>query len=76
MRFSLIEQTYGPLPEPIGMTSIAYLKNDEKYLFVYADDQIAEILRIFGRFATNPELSFTWYDAAVLSQKVRKGDAA
>jgi hypothetical protein len=28
-------------------------------------------LRVLGRFASNPELSFTWYDAAVLSQKVR-----
>ena len=28
-------------------------------------------LRTLGRFASNPELSFTWYDAAVLSQKVR-----
>jgi len=27
---------------------------------------------VFGRFACNPELSFTWYDAAVLSQRVRK----
>jgi hypothetical protein len=25
-----------------------------------------------GRFASNPELSFTWYDAAVLSQKIRQ----
>jgi hypothetical protein len=25
-----------------------------------------------GRYASNPELSFTWYDAAVLSQKIRQ----
>jgi hypothetical protein len=29
-------------------------------------------LRTLGRFASNPELSMTWYDAAVLSQKVRQ----
>jgi hypothetical protein len=29
-----------------------------------------------GRFASNPELSFTWYDAAVLSQKVRNSTPA
>jgi hypothetical protein len=29
-------------------------------------------LRTLGRFASNPELSFTWYDAAVLSQKIRQ----
>jgi hypothetical protein len=25
-----------------------------------------------GRYASNQELSFTWYDAAVLSQKIRQ----
>jgi len=25
-----------------------------------------------GRLASNPELSFTWYDAAVLSRRVRE----
>jgi hypothetical protein len=31
---------------------------------------------VLGRFASNPELSFTWYDAAVLSQKVRNSASA
>jgi hypothetical protein len=31
----------------------------------------AESHRIVGRFALNPELSFTWYDAALLSQRIR-----
>jgi hypothetical protein len=26
---------------------------------------------VLGRYASNPDLSFTWYDAAMLSQKVR-----
>ena len=29
-------------------------------------------LRVLGRYASNPELSFSWYDAAVLSQKIRQ----
>jgi len=29
-------------------------------------------LRLLGRYASNPELSFSWYDAAVLSQKIRQ----
>ena len=32
----------------------------------------AEALRTLGRYASNQELSFTWYDAAVLSQKIRQ----
>ena len=31
-----------------------------------------QALRALGRHASNPELSFTWYDAAVLSQKIRQ----
>ncbi len=27
---------------------------------------------MLGRYASNPELSFSWYDAAVLSQKIRQ----
>ena len=32
----------------------------------------AATLRVLGRYASNPDLSFTWYDAAVLSQKIRQ----
>ena len=50
---------------------LALVKGRERYIFLYEDSQRAEALRTLGRFASNPELSFTWYDAAVLSQKVR-----
>ena len=50
---------------------LALVKGRERYIFLYEDSQRAEALRALGRFASNPELSFTWYDAAVLSQKVR-----
>ncbi|MBA3480255.1 MAG: hypothetical protein H0T51_00435 [Pirellulales bacterium] len=50
---------------------LALVKGRERYIFLYEDSQKAEALRVLGRFASNPELSFTWYDAAVLSQKVR-----
>ena len=50
---------------------LALVKGRERYIFLYEDSQRAEALRMLGRFASNPELSFTWYDAAVLSQKVR-----
>jgi len=37
------------------------------------DRLIDEACRSFGRFASDPELSFSWYDAALLSQRVRRG---
>ena len=54
---------------------LALVKGTERYVFLYDDASRAEALRTLGRFASNPELSFTWYDAAVLSQKVRQESA-
>lgn len=51
---------------------LALVKGSERYIFLFDDDHRAETLRTLGRFASNPELSFTWYDAAVLSQKIRQ----
>jgi hypothetical protein len=51
---------------------LALVKGTERYIFLFDDASRAETLRVFGRYASNPDLSFTWYDAAVLSQKVRQ----
>jgi len=51
---------------------IALVKGEEQYVFLYDDSNRAETLRTLGRYASNPELSFSWYDAAVLSQKIRQ----
>ena len=51
---------------------IALVKGKERYVFIYNESNRPEVLRLLGRYASNPELSFTWYDAAVLSQKIRQ----
>jgi hypothetical protein len=51
---------------------LALVKGAERYIFLYDDAHRAATLRTLGRYASNSELSFTWYDAAVLSQKIRK----
>jgi hypothetical protein len=51
---------------------LALVKGEERYIFLFDDQNRSEALRTLGRFASNPELSFSWYDAAVLSQKIRK----
>jgi hypothetical protein len=51
---------------------LALVKGKERYIFLFDDDNRAEALRTLGRYASNQELSFTWYDAAVLSQKIRQ----
>lgn len=50
---------------------LALVKGEERYLFLFNDENKSETLRTLGRYASNSELSFSWYDAAVLSQKVR-----
>jgi len=51
---------------------LALVKGEEQYLFLFDDSNRVETLRLLGRYAADPELSFSWYDAAVLSQKVRE----
>ena len=51
---------------------LALVKGSERYIFLYDDRNRANLLRVLGRFASSPDLSFSWYDAAVLSQKVRR----
>ena len=51
---------------------LALIKGEERYIFLYDDNNRTETLRTLGRFAADPQLSFSWYDAAVLSKKVRE----
>ena len=51
---------------------LALVKGEEKYIFLFNDENRKTTLRQLGRYASNPDLSFTWYDAAVMSQKVRQ----
>lgn len=51
---------------------VALVKGRERYVFVYTEQNRTGILRTLGRYASEPDLSFSWYDAAVLSQKIRR----
>jgi hypothetical protein len=55
---------------------VALVKGEERYIFLFNDSQKSETLRTLGRYASDPRLSFSWYDAAVLSQKVRSATKA
>ena len=51
---------------------LAMMKGEERYVFLYDDKNRVETLRTLGRYAADPQLSFTWYDAAVMSKKIRE----
>ncbi len=55
-----------------SMNVLALVKESERYVFLYDDESSDALLQSLGKYASDKELSFTWYDAAVLSQKVRK----
>lgn len=52
---------------------IAIVKGSERFIFLYDDnaDSINLLFQQMGIMAADSESSFTWYDAAVMSQKVR-----
>ncbi|MFK7767329.1 MAG: hypothetical protein AB8B55_08920 [Mariniblastus sp.] len=50
---------------------VALVKGEERYIFLFNDANKSETMRTLGRYASDSKLSFSWYDAAVLSQKVR-----
>lgn len=51
---------------------LALIKGNERYVFVFDDDSRHELLDAFRDQAANPNLSFTWFDAALLTDKARE----
>jgi hypothetical protein len=50
----------------------ALAKGDERYVLIFDDETRVEALRQLGRWAANPELSLTWYDAAGWTLKMQE----
>lgn len=65
----------GEDPRSDEVNVLALVKCEERFIFLYSDDQRDECLRNIGRWAANPELTFSWYDAAVLTTKIRARQA-
>ena len=50
---------------------LALIKGRERYIFVYDDASRLPLLDAFRDQAADPRLSFSWFDAAVLTEKAR-----
>ena len=50
---------------------LALVRDGQRYVFLYDDNSVETVLEKLAEFAADPELDFTWYDAANLSQRVR-----
>lgn len=66
MAFERFSEKMKETPEGMGMYHVfSIIKGArEQYIFIVKDTQFAEFLfyKTLGRFAENPELSFTWTD--------------
>ena len=51
---------------------LALIKGEERYVFVYDDESRQPLIDAFRDQAADPQLSFTWFDAAVLTDKARE----
>lgn len=51
---------------------IALVRGDQRYFFYYRPETRLALLRTLGRYAADPDLEFSWYDAAIVSAKVRE----
>lgn len=50
---------------------LAIVRDGQKYIFLYDDSSVQQVLSQLAEFASDSELDFTWHDAAILSQRVR-----
>ena len=52
--------------------SLTLSKYGQHFIWFFAAGQHTEVLHSLSQFASNPEHRLTWYDAAVLSMKIRQ----
>lgn len=50
---------------------VVMAKGVEKYVLVFDEAHRADAMRTLGRWASDPQLSLTWMDAAELSSSIR-----
>ena len=64
---------YRLTPPPPTVSFAALLRGGERYVFVWDShpESLRGVLRACGKFASDPYLAFTWYDAAIISNRVR-----
>jgi len=56
-------------PQPVNATCLT--RGAERYIFVYDDHHGSQAIQMAANWAANDDLSFLWYDAARIAQKIR-----
>jgi len=55
-----------------AVNMLAMVRDGQRYVFLYDDSSIEALREKLAEFAEDPELDFTWHDAASLSRRVRQ----
>lgn len=50
---------------------LAMVRDEHRFVFLYDDSSIETLLATLSDYASDPELEFSWYDAAMMAQRVR-----
>lgn len=50
---------------------LALVREEHRFVFLYDDRSIDTLLTTLSDYASDPELEFTWHDAAMMAQRVR-----
>ena len=50
---------------------LALVRDEHRFVFLYDDRSIDTLLATLSDYASDPELEFTWHDAAMMAQRVR-----
>ena len=57
----------------LGELNVVVVKKDtEKYIFTFQDGDAVQALMVTGNYAANPDLSFSWFDAACVCKRIRE----
>ena len=51
---------------------LALIKGEERYIYIYDDASRPELIDAFRDQAADPAVNFSWFDAAVLTDKARQ----
>ena len=65
-----------PKPEPQDCSDILCIgieSHGETWVYLFVEDEIPNVMRVNGRWASNPDLSFTWYVAAIVTKHLHEG---
>ncbi|TWT35349.1 hypothetical protein KOR34_02400 [Posidoniimonas corsicana] len=62
--------------EPTGVLTIDYLRGGERYRFVFRAGQRDQVRRLLARYAGDPSLAFSWYDAVKVGSMIKQGEQA